>query len=51
MCEECDRIDGMIEHYREMLDPDVDKFTQGMVGALIADLQVDKAKLHPAKKN
>jgi hypothetical protein len=47
MCDECDRIDVMIEHYREMLDPAVDRFTQGMVAALIEDLKSDKAKLHP----
>ena len=51
MCEECDRIDAIIEHYQEMLDPDVDQFTQGMVTALIADLRADKAMLHPEERS
>jgi hypothetical protein len=50
MCGECERIDVMIEHYREMLNPAVDQFTQGMVAALIEDLKADKVTLHPQEE-
>ena len=36
----------MIEHYLEMLGPETDQFTQGMVTALIKDLRDDKTILH-----
>jgi hypothetical protein len=50
MCDQCNRIDAMIEHYRKQVDPPMDRFAQGMVDAMIEDLKAEKAKLHPEKE-
>jgi hypothetical protein len=49
MCDECDRIDLKIEHFRTLVDPAMDRFAQAMVAVLIEDLKAEKAKLHPEK--
>jgi hypothetical protein len=47
MCDECNRIDAMIEHYLKRVDPPMDRFTQGMVNAMVEDLKANKVMLHP----
>jgi hypothetical protein len=50
MCDECNRIDAMIEHYLKVVDPPMDQFTLGMVDAMVEDLKANKAMLHPEEE-
>jgi hypothetical protein len=49
MCDECDKIDAKIAHYRKLVDPAMDALTRGFVATAIEDLKAEKAKLHPDK--
>ena len=47
MCDKCAELDKRIEHYRRMLLSIGDQITVERIEALIADLQAQKATLHP----
>ena len=50
MCDTCAELDKKIEHYRRMLLSIGDQITVERIEALIADLQAQKATLHPEQK-
>ncbi len=50
MCEKCAELDKKIEHYGRMLLSIGDQITVERIEALIADLQAQKATLHPKQK-
>jgi len=50
MCEKCAELDKKIEHYGRMLLSIGDQITVERIEALIADLQAQKATLHPEQK-
>jgi hypothetical protein len=47
MCEKCAPLDQKIEHYQKLLLGIGDQLTIDRIKQLIADLQVQKATLHP----
>jgi hypothetical protein len=47
MCEKCEHLDKKIEHYQKLLLGIVDQLTVDGIKSLIADLQAQKAALHP----
>ncbi len=47
MCDKCVEVDKKIEHYQRMLLSIGDQITVERLEALIADLQAQKATLHP----
>jgi len=49
MCEKCIEIDRTIERYRRILLSIDDQLTVDRTRQLIADLQTQKAALHPGK--
>jgi hypothetical protein len=50
MCDKCDELDKKIEHYRRIRLSIGDPVTIERIEALIADLQAQKATLHPEQK-
>ena len=50
MCDKCAELDKRIEHYERMLLSIGDQITVERIAALIADLQAQKATLHPEQK-
>lgn len=50
MCGKCAELDKKIDHYRQMLLSIDDQVTVERIEALIADLQAQKATLHPEQK-
>ena len=50
MCDKCDQLEKKIEHYRRIPLSIGDPVTIERVEALIADLQAQKATLHPEQK-
>ena len=46
MCDECDKLDEKIQHYRRIVDPAMDPVTRQRIAKLIEDLNAEKAKLH-----
>jgi hypothetical protein len=50
MCDKCAELDKKIEHYRRMLLSIGDQITIERIEALMADLQTQKATLHPEQK-
>jgi hypothetical protein len=49
MCDKCAELDKKIEHCRLMLLSIGDQITVERIAALIADLQAQKATLHPER--
>ena len=47
MCEKCDEIDKTIERYRRIKERILDQAFVVRAKQLIADLEADKAALHP----
>jgi hypothetical protein len=47
MCAKCDELDKKIEHYRKISSAIGDQITVERINAMIADLQTQKAALHP----
>jgi hypothetical protein len=47
MCEKCEQLDKKIEHYQKLLLGIGDQLTVDRIKSLIADLQAQKATLHP----
>jgi hypothetical protein len=50
MCDTCFELDKRIAHYGQMLMSIGDQSTVERIEALIADLQAQKATLHPEQK-
>ena len=50
MCEKCTEIDKKIEHYRKIAFSLYDQLTIDRIKTLIADLEAQKAALHPEQK-
>ena len=50
MCDKCGELDKKIEHYRRMLLSIGDQTTVERLEAMIADLQAQKAALHPEQR-
>jgi hypothetical protein len=50
MCDKCEELDKKIEHYQKLLLGIGDQLTVDRIKSLIADLQAQKAALHPEQK-
>ena len=50
MCDACDELDEKIEHYKKVMAAMTDQLTIEGITALIAELQAQKAALHPKQK-
>jgi hypothetical protein len=50
MCDKCEQLDKKIEHYQKLLLGIGDQLTVDRIKSLIADLQAQKAALHPEQK-
>jgi len=50
MCDACDQFDEKIEHYKKVVAAMTDQLTINGITALIAELQAQKAVLHPERK-
>jgi hypothetical protein len=50
MCDKCAGLDKKIEHYQKLLLGIGDQLTIDRIKSLIADLQAQKAALHPEQK-
>ena len=50
MCDKCARLDKKIEHYQKLFLGIDDQLTIDRIKSLIADLQAQKAALHPEQK-
>jgi hypothetical protein len=50
MCEKCEQLDKKIEHYKKLILGISDQLTIDRIKSLIADLQAQKAALHPEQK-
>jgi hypothetical protein len=50
MCDKCEQLDKKIEHYQKLLLGIGDQLTVDRIKSLIADLQTQKAALHPEQK-
>jgi hypothetical protein len=47
MCDACDQLDEKIEHYKKVRSAMTDQLTIERITALIAELEAQKAALHP----
>ena len=50
MCDACDELDEKIEHYNKVRSAMTDQLTIERIKALIAELETQKAALHPERK-
>ena len=50
MCDKCDELDKKIEHYQLILLSIGDQITAERIKAIVANLRVQKAALHPEQK-
>jgi hypothetical protein len=50
MCDKCAKLDKKIEHYETILVSIGDRVTVERLQAMIADLQAQKAALHPEQQ-
>jgi hypothetical protein len=50
MCDKCVELDGKMEHYRWIASMITDQLTRDRIKALIAQLELRKAALHPEKE-
>ena len=50
MCDACDEFDEKIEHYKKVRSAMTDQLTIERIKALIAELEAQKAALHPERK-
>jgi hypothetical protein len=47
MCDECDKIDKKIDHYRKLVARLPDALTHERLAGLVAELEAKKTALHP----
>jgi hypothetical protein len=50
MCDRCVELDGKIEHYRRIASSINDQLTIDRIKSLIAELEAQKAALHPEQE-
>ena len=50
MCDACDELDEKIEHCKKVRSAMTDQLTIERIKALIAELEAQKAALHPERK-
>ena len=50
MCDKCEQLDKKIEHYETMIVSIGDRVTVERLMAMVANLQAQKAALHPEQK-
>jgi len=50
MCDKCEELDKKIEHYETMIVSIGDRGTVERLMAMVAELQAQKAALHPEQK-
>jgi hypothetical protein len=50
MCDKCAKLDKKIEHYETMIVSIGDRVTVERLMAMVANLQAQKAALHPEQK-
>jgi hypothetical protein len=50
MCGTCDQLDEEIGHYKKVMSAMTDQLTIERITALIAELEAQKASLHPERK-
>ena len=50
MCDRCDRLGEKIEHYKKVMSAMTDQLTIDRITTLVAELEAQKAKLHPERK-
>lgn len=50
MCNTCDELDEKIGHYKKVVAAMTDQLTIERIKALIAELEAEKAALHPKLK-
>jgi hypothetical protein len=50
MCGACDQLDEKTEHYKKVISAMTDQLTIERITALVAELEAQKAKLHPEPK-
>jgi hypothetical protein len=50
MCDKCKELDSKIEHYRRLAASINDKLTIDRIEELAANLEAEKAALHPEQK-
>ena len=50
VCDKCEKLDKKIEHYETIVVSIGDRATVERLMAMIADLQAQKAALHPEQK-
>jgi hypothetical protein len=50
MCEKCVEIDQKIERYRRIQQSILDQYTVDQTRELVADLEAQKAALHPEQQ-
>jgi hypothetical protein len=50
MCDKCARLDKKIEHYETMIVSIGDRVTVERLMVMVANLQAQKASLHPEQK-
>lgn len=49
MCDTCNQLDERIAHYRKVMSAMIDQLTIDRIAALVAELEAQKASLHPDK--
>jgi hypothetical protein len=47
MCEQCDRLEEKISHYRAFLNQRFDPLTEERIKSLIVDLERQRQTMHP----
>ena len=50
MCDRCDELDAKIEHYRKLVSLVMDPLTTERAAILIAEIEDQKAALHPGQR-
>jgi hypothetical protein len=50
MCDACDELDEKIEHYKKVALAMTDQLTIERITARVAELEAQKAALHPERK-
>jgi hypothetical protein len=49
MCEQCDRLDEKIEHYKKVISAMTDQLTIERISILVLEMQTQKSALHPER--
>jgi hypothetical protein len=50
MCDKCVELDGKIEHYERIRSSIADQLTVDRIEELVAEMNAQKAKVHPEKE-